>query len=71
MQHYEMHISVPQTSPNNILTKCSKMTEESHRRHGMNGSVDRISKECHKPNYGQGGRLKFFKGILFYFFDGN
>ncbi|KAL1513613.1 hypothetical protein ABEB36_003004 [Hypothenemus hampei] len=56
-----MHISDVQTSPNNILTKCSKMTEESHRRHGMNGSVDRNSKECHKSNYGQGGRLKFFK----------
>uniref|UniRef100_A0AAR5P6I2 Protein hairless n=1 Tax=Dendroctonus ponderosae TaxID=77166 RepID=A0AAR5P6I2_DENPD len=55
-----MHIPDLQTSPN-ILTKCSKMTEESHRRHGMNGSVDRISKECHKANYGQGGRLKFFK----------
>ncbi|CAG9766265.1 unnamed protein product [Ceutorhynchus assimilis] len=57
-----MHISDHQTSTeNNILTKCSKMTEENHRRHGMNGSVDRIPKECHKPNYGQGGRLKFFK----------
>ncbi|KAF7284919.1 hypothetical protein GWI33_017399 [Rhynchophorus ferrugineus] len=58
-----MHISEPQTSPNTIiLTKCSKMTEEGHRRYGMNGNVDRIPKEeCHKPNYGQGGRLKFFK----------
>lgn len=57
-----MHISEPQPSPNNILTKCSKMTEEGHRRHGINGSVDRISKEeCHKANYAQGGRLKFFK----------
>lgn len=57
-----MHISEPQPSQTNILTKCSKMTEEGHRRHGINGSVDRISKEeCHKTNYGQGGRLKFFK----------
>ncbi|XP_066139176.1 protein hairless isoform X1 [Euwallacea fornicatus] len=56
-----MHISDSQSSPTNILTKCVKMTEESHRRYGMNGSVDRNSKECHKPNYGQGGRLKFFK----------
>lgn len=60
-QHYEMHISDPQPPPNNILTKCAKMTEENHRRHGMNGNVDKNSKECHKSNYGQGGRLKFFK----------
>lgn len=59
-----MHISEPHTAPNSahILTKCSKMTEEGHKRHGMNGNVDRISKEQgHKTNYGQGGRLKFFK----------
>jgi len=69
-QHYEMHISDPQPPPNNILTKCAKMTEENHRRHGMNGNVDKNSKECHKSNYGQGGRLKFFKGNLHCFLLG-
>ncbi|XP_050294573.1 uncharacterized protein LOC126734840 isoform X2 [Anthonomus grandis grandis] len=53
-----MHISKVQ---NTILTKCTNMSEESHRRYGMNGAAERIPKECHKPNYGQGGRLKFFK----------
>lgn len=57
-----MHISESQL-PSNILTKCSKMTEEGHRLHGMNGNADRnIKEECQKTNYGQGGRLKFFKG---------
>ncbi|CAH1116821.1 unnamed protein product [Phaedon cochleariae] len=57
-----MHISEFQPSSNTILTKCSKMTEEGHRLHGMNGNADRnIKEECHKTNYGQGGRLKFFK----------
>ncbi|XP_023014688.1 transcriptional corepressor hairless [Leptinotarsa decemlineata] len=57
-----MHISEFQLSSNTILTKCSKMTEEGHRVHGMNGNADRnIKEECHKTNYGQGGRLKFFK----------
>lgn len=38
------------------------MSEEGHK-FGMNGNVDRnIKEECHKTNYGQGGRLKFFKG---------
>ncbi|KAJ8942629.1 hypothetical protein NQ318_013342 [Aromia moschata] len=57
-----MHISEFQPPQNTILTKCSKMTEEGHRLHGMNGNADRnIKEECHKTNYGQGGRLKFFK----------
>ncbi|KAJ8969920.1 hypothetical protein NQ317_016185 [Molorchus minor] len=38
------------------------MTEEGHRLHGMNGNADsNIKEECHKANYGHGGRLKFFK----------
>lgn len=56
-----MRISESQV-PSNIATKCSKMSEEVHRLHGVNGNVDRNIKECQKPNYGQGGRLKFFKG---------
>ncbi|KAJ8923980.1 hypothetical protein NQ315_006756 [Exocentrus adspersus] len=56
-----MHISEHLLSPN-ILTKCSKMTEEGQRLYGMNGNGDRnIKEECQKANYGQGGRLKFFK----------
>lgn len=64
---YEMHISEQQ---NTILTKCTKMTEETHRRHGMNGNdsgapaaVTTIKEECPNRNsHRQGGRLKFFKG---------
>lgn len=58
-----MRISESQL-PSNILTKCSKMSEV-HRLHGINGNAERnIKEECQKPNYGQGGRLKFFKGQL-------
>lgn len=39
------------------------MTEEKHKRHGMNGNADGVIKdETPKNNYLQGGRLKFFKG---------
>ncbi|XP_056631919.1 protein hairless isoform X2 [Diorhabda sublineata] len=57
-----MHISSEIQHPSTtILTKCTKMSEEGHK-FGMNGNVDRnIKEECHKTNYGQGGRLKFFK----------
>ncbi|RZB40179.1 uncharacterized protein BDFB_007010, partial [Asbolus verrucosus] len=38
------------------------MTEEKHKRHGMNGNADGAFKEdSPKTNYVQGGRLKFFK----------
>ncbi|XP_063905288.1 uncharacterized protein LOC135124273 isoform X2 [Zophobas morio] len=57
-----MHISETRQSSNTILTKCSKMTEEKHKRHGMNGNADgAIKEEPLKNNYVQGGRLKFFK----------
>ncbi|XP_072386007.1 uncharacterized protein H isoform X1 [Diabrotica undecimpunctata] len=56
-----MHISEIQHPSTTILTKCTKMSEEGHK-FGMNGNADRnIKEECHKTNYGQGGRLKFFK----------
>ncbi|CAG9857388.1 unnamed protein product [Phyllotreta striolata] len=57
-----MHISSEvQHPPTTILTKCAKMSKEGHA-FGMNGNVDGNSKEeCHRSNYGQGGRLKFFK----------
>jgi hypothetical protein len=58
-----MHISDSRQSSNTILTKCSKMTEEKHKRHGMNGNADgHVKDEPLKTNYVQGGRLKFFKG---------
>lgn len=39
------------------------MTEEKHKRHGMNGNADgHVKDEPLKTNYVQGGRLKFFKG---------
>lgn len=49
------------------------MTEETHRRYGMNGNdcagaatttaaAATIKEECPRNSYGQGGRLKFFKG---------
>lgn len=62
---YEMHISdIATTNP--ILTKCTKMTEEGRKRHGMNGNTDGgapvIKEEAPRNTYGQGGRLKFFKG---------
>ncbi|XP_008195936.1 uncharacterized protein H isoform X1 [Tribolium castaneum] len=57
-----MHISESRQSSNTILTKCSKMTEEKHKRHGMNGNADGVIKdEPPKTSYVQGGRLKFFK----------
>lgn len=59
---YEMHISEYQKSPNTILTKCAKMTEESCRRHGMNGNADGGKEDCPRTTCTQGGRLKFYKG---------
>lgn len=41
------------------------MTEEKHKRHGMNGTTAAdgvIKEEAPKSGYVQGGRLKFFKG---------
>lgn len=44
------------------------MTEETHRRYGMNGNdsgaaaTATVKEECPRNSYGQGGRLKFFKG---------
>lgn len=58
---YEMRISDPQLSPN-ILAKCSTMSE--HRLLGIKENDRTIKEEVQKPNYGQGGRLKFFKGQL-------
>lgn len=49
---------------NTILTTgCAKMTEESRGRHGVNGNDGGGAKEeGARSAYGQGGRLKFFKG---------
>lgn len=58
-----MHISKYQLPLPNNLTKCSKMTEEGHQLHGMNGNTDGKIKDCNKSNNRQGGRLKFFKGL--------
>lgn len=64
--HYEMRIADSQEASNINWTKCSKMTEEGHRRHGMNGNTDggavAPKEECPRSAYNQGGRLKFFKG---------
>lgn len=63
---YEMHISECGQPSNIILTKCSKMTEERHSRHGMNGNGDGgLKEDSPKTNHAQGGRLKFFKGKHF------
>ncbi|KAF2900800.1 hypothetical protein ILUMI_05400 [Ignelater luminosus] len=63
--HYEMRIADSQEASNINWTKCSKMTEEGHRRHGMNGNTDggavAPKEECPRSAYSQGGRLKFFK----------
>lgn len=56
-----MQISEPQVSAN-ILTKCSKMSE-ANRIHGISGNAEKpVKEEFRRTNYGQGARLKFFKG---------
>lgn len=56
-----MQISEPQSAAN-ILTKCSKMSE-TNRIHGISGSAEKtVKEEFRRTSYGQGGRLKFFKG---------
>ncbi|XP_018327822.1 uncharacterized protein LOC108738752 [Agrilus planipennis] len=61
---YEMRIA-DQKECNIISTKCSKMSEETYRRHGTNGSLDgrnvTVKEDCPSTPYNQGGRLKFFK----------
>lgn len=56
-----MQISETQAAAN-ILTKCSKMSD-TNRIHGISGNAEKtVKEEFRRNNYGQGARLKFFKG---------
>lgn len=55
-----MQISESQVSAKN-LTKCSKMSEV-NRLHETSQTEKDIEPEYRRSSYGQGARLKFFKG---------
>lgn len=60
-----MHISDVQETNKKILTKCTNMTEDIIKIHGTKDYNNRngTNNNGNNKSHGQGGRLKFFKGI--------